>query len=46
MADKTPCPAHRVGLTVLVTERRNIGVGCNRTKTCTLQAGHPGGCDD
>ena len=39
------CPAHRSGLVVTVTERRNIGVGCNRTKTCDLQAGHGGDCD-
>ena len=41
----TPCPAHKAGLKATVTERRNIGVGCNRTKTCALQAGHGGDCD-
>lgn len=39
-----PCPAHRVGLNVVVTERHD-GLECS-TPGCYLQPGHPGDCDE
>ena len=45
MPEQKPCPAHRSGLKVMVTERRNRGVPCHREVYCSLQSGHPGECE-
>ena len=39
-----PCPAHRIGLTVTVTELGGNGYRCTKGN-CSLQSGHPGHCE-
>lgn len=45
MTEHQPCPAHRSGLKVTVTERRNLRLRCTREVYCSLQAGHTGECE-